>query len=483
MGTVSQSSMNENKYLQVEQHLKQRIATGQYQAEDRLPSIRELQQTLGVSKNTVIRAYQELEAQGLVYAQHRSGFRVKERQNERTQTCCAPADVDLLSVCREILSYPEQRERLPTGSAHPNIEAPAIKSLYAEIGRHSRMQNHFPSHYQLPPGDKLLIKQLAKLTADMGVPASVDDLIVTHGAQQAISLALRATTKPGDIVAVESPCYFGSLLLLESLGLKVLEIPSCPRSGMEIDALALALSQWPIKVILVTPNFANPTGATMTLEKRQQLLTISADIPIIEDDVFGALSFEAPLPTLKSLDSQDRVIYVNSLSKTLDSRLRIGWVLSGRYRQAIEKHLLCDNMGSLNLMQTAVASFLTSGRYRSHTARMRRIYQHNSKLFCQMLIKALNQYPSMLGRFTLHPAQGSFLLWLILPQGFDSYQLYQQCKQQGISLLPGTVFGTQQQYRHCVRFCVATFNQDKNWQAAIDLLAKLIAKQIPKDPL
>lgn len=231
MGTDLLGSGEGNKYLVVEKHLKQAISGGVYQADDRLPSIRSLSQELNVSKNTVIRAYQELEAQNLVYSVPKSGYRVKVAL-PTSRSIPDPTRVDLLSICKEILTYPEYQERLPTGSAHPNIDSPAIKSLYAEIGRHSRQQTHVPSHYQLPPGDHLLIKQLAKITQDLGTPAKLDEIMVTHGAQQAISLALRATTQKGDIVAVESPCYFGNLLMLESLGLKVVEIPSCPRDGM-----------------------------------------------------------------------------------------------------------------------------------------------------------------------------------------------------------------------------------------------------------
>ncbi|EGQ7983097.1 PLP-dependent aminotransferase family protein [Vibrio vulnificus] len=473
MGT-DERDITHNKYLVVEQYVRSAIQSGLFQHDERLPSIRRLQQELSVSKNTVIRAYQELEAQGWVYSVERSGYRVKPALISPERTHTKPTKVDLLSVCKEFLTYPHEKEQLPTGSAHPNIDAPAIKSLYAEIGRHSRRQSQLPSHYQLPPGDTLLVKQLAKITADLGVPVQLSEIITTHGAQQAISLALRATTVTGDIVAVESPCYFGNLLLLESLGLNVLEIPSCPKTGMEVDALAKAMEEWPIKAILVTPNFTNPTGATMTLEKRLALLQVSHDVPIIEDDVFGALSFEEPLPTLKSLDKADRVIYVNSLSKTLDSRLRIGWLLAGRYQAQIEKLLLCDNMGSLNLMQSAIASFLTTGKYRAHTARMRRQYQCQSKRFHAMLSKALNQIPALENRYQLHLNQGSFLLWLILPEGVDSHALYLDCRKEKISLLPGTVFGTHNQYQHCVRFCVANFSHDRDWTHPISQLANLI---------
>lgn len=160
---------------------------------------------------------------------------------------------------------------------------------------------------------------MAKISRDLGVKANPNDLAITHGAQQAISLALRALTTPGDIVAVESPCYFGNLLLMESLGLKVVEISSCTRNGMDPKALENAIQEWPIAVILITPNFTNPTGSRIPEERRIELLNVSKDIPIIEDDVFGALAFDRGVLPLKTLDNQDRVIYVNSLSKMLDS--------------------------------------------------------------------------------------------------------------------------------------------------------------------
>ncbi|WP_180801544.1 aminotransferase-like domain-containing protein [Vibrio parahaemolyticus] len=477
MGTDFLGSGEGNKYLVVEKKLKQAINGGVYQADDRLPSIRSLSQELNVSKNTVIRAYQELEAQNLVYSVPKSGYRVKIAL-PTSRSIPDPTRVDLLSICKEILTYPEYQERLPAGSAHPNIDSAAIKSLYAEIGRHSRQQTHVPSHYQLPPGDHLLIKQLAKITQDLGTPAKLDELMVTHGAQQAISLALRATTQKGDIVAVESPCYFGNLLMLESLGLKVVEIPSCPRDGMCPEALAKAMATWDIRAIIVTPNFTNPTGAMMPLEKRQQLLLASGNVPIIEDDVFGGLSYDKPLPSLSLLDDKQRVIYVNSLSKTLDSRLRIGWMLAGRYRDQIEQYLLCENMGSLNLMQSAVATFLTSGKYRTHTARMGWVYQNNMRRFIQMLHQYLDEYESLKNRYQINAVQGSFLLWLRLPEDTDSYALYQACNKHRISLLPGTVFGTQEQYRHCVRISVANFCHETDWSHAMQTLAKLIAKHV-----
>lgn len=477
MGTDLSKSTDMSKYLQVERILRSAIDNGVYQHNDKLPSIRQLVNELGFGKNTIIRAFHELEAQGLIYSMPKSGYRVNSLKSVQTSNV-KPTKVDLLSVCKEVLTYPNYKELLPTGSAHPSTDAPAIKSLYAEIGRHSRRQTHTSSHYQLPPGDTLLIKQLAKITQDLGTPASVDEILITHGAQQAISLALRAITKPGDIVAVESPCYFGNLLLLESLGLEVLEIPSCDYQGMDPLALESALAKWDVKVILVTPNFTNPSSAVMPLERRKQLLNVSGTIPIIEDDVFGALSFSSPIASLRALDDKQRVIYVNSLSKTLDSRLRIGWLLAGCYREQVEKYLLCENMGSLNLMQSAVGEFLTSGKYRNHISKMRRCYQNNAKRYIQLFKNAMDAHPQLINQYHISGVQGSFLLWIRLPKSIDSYQLYQACNQHKISILPGFMFGTHDQFKHCIRVSVANFDSDKNWQSAIKLFAKLIAEQV-----
>lgn len=465
-----------NKYSRVEQEIKQSIEQGIYLTHDKLPSIRLMSEQLQVSKNTVIRAYQELEAQGIIYAIAKSGYRVQPPVSQITLTH-PPREIDRLSICREILTYTPTSELLAAGSAHPFTDTPAIKSLYAEIGRHSRKQSYIPSHYQLPPGNTVLIKQLARITHDLGINTSVGDIAVTHGAQQAISLALRALTQPGDIVAVESPCYFGNLLLMESLNLKVIEIASCPVTGMDPLALQSAIEQWNIAAILVTPNFTNPTGARMPIDKRVSLLSVANDIPIIEDDVFGSLAFDETVPSLKSLDDKQRVIYVNSLSKNLDSRLRIGWILAGRYQDKIEKYLVSDNMGSLNLMQSAVGEFLTSGRYRQHIQKMRRLYAHNSRLFVSELTSALNRIEPLSGAYQIHRPKGSFLLWLRLPEWFDSYKLYQDCRPLGINLLPGTVFGTDEQYRHCVRFSCANVFNNASWPLGIEKLVHQIAKQ------
>ena len=472
------------KYQYVYQWIEERIDKQSFQPGERLPSIRELSQQLSVSKNTVIRAYQQLEANQKITASARSGYRV----NQTKATLCdttpipEPGFVDLMELSKKIMGLPVSREILPMGSAHPDTDFPAINSLYAEIGRHSRYQSHIPSHYQLPPGNDLLLQQLVGINRELGVTISKQSLLVTHGAQQAISLSLQAITNDGDIVLVESASYFGNLMLLESLNLKVIEIPASPITGIHLDALEQALLRWPVKAILINPSFNNPTGYVMPTAERLRFLAMTSGIPIIEDDVFGGLAYQQrPLP-LKTLDQEDRVIYCNSLSKTLDSRLRIGWVIAGKYQSVIEKRLLTDNMGSPNLIHSAVAQFLETGKYRQHLGKIRRSYAKKQKLFHKLLTQYLDQYPQLQGHYHLTQPSGGFLCWLTLPENTDGQAIYQEALAHGISVLPGSMFSTNQRYAHCLRLSFANFRETNEWQRGLTHFAAIIASYTPPSP-
>ncbi|WP_087018532.1 PLP-dependent aminotransferase family protein [Thaumasiovibrio subtropicus] len=470
--------LNAAKYHQVKDYIEAAIQTGRLVADEKLPSIRALSQSLAVSKNTVIRAYQELEASDIIYALPRSGYRVKSQQPTLPPIPISPADVDLHAFSHHILKHDPTEFTMPAGSAHPNIDTPAIKSLYAEIGRQSRHQSYSPSHYQLPPGDDDLRKGLAKVNEELGVLAPASAITVTYGAQQAVSLVLRVLTKPGDIVLVESPCYFGILLLMESLQLQVVEVPSHPATGIDLDAMQQALDAWPVSLMVLTPNFSNPTGSQIPLAHRQQILAMSGHIPIIEDDVFGALHFDATLPPLYALDTEDRVIYCNSMSKTLDSRLRLGWIIAGKHQQALEKMMMGDHMGSINLVQTAVASFLKTGKYRQQLHRVRRLYQQNQKCFHQHLCEALDAHENVKGRYQLTRPKGGFISWLILPEGVDGNAIYDQCVNEKIGVLPGSLFGTAGQFNHCVRFNSACYRDTPQWQTGISTFARIVSHTV-----
>lgn len=475
--------MKSTRYRFVEEHIKKHIQDLRLSPGQSLPSIRALSIQLNVAKNSVIRAYQELEAQGMVESVPRSGFVIANNldlEAQKVPLAASPQVVNADSITKDILHHPTLNMPMAAGSAHPYVDTPEIRSLYAEIGRQSRLQANSPSHYQLPPGSKELRQQLSLIAKQRKVDIGADDIIVTMGAQPAITMALRAITSPGDIIAVESPCYFGVLLMAESLELKVVEIPSDPITGIQIELVRQALAKWDLKALIVTPNFNNPSGSQMPLSNRIQLLDTTQNLPIIEDDIFSELSYSTPLDSLKNLDTSDRVIYVSSLSKSLDSRLRIGWLAAGKIHSQIERQLLLENMGSPNLIQQSLIEFLKTGKYQLHMKKMRRRYSKNMQYFIQSLKTTLDANPTLAGKYQLFKPNGSFLCWLQINGEIDTYPIYKSALQNGISLLPGTLFGTRHQFKNCIRFNVALIEKETIWSEKIKLLVDIIEDQYRK---
>ncbi|KAF1053922.1 MAG: HTH-type transcriptional regulator NorG [Stenotrophomonas maltophilia] len=192
--------------------------------------------------------------------------------------------------------------------------------------------------YDSLQGSQPLREQITRLLLDSGCHVPPSEIVITTGCQEALSITLRAVCQPGDIVAIDSPSFHGAMQALKAHGLKALEIPTDPVQGVSLEALELAMEQWPVKVILLTPNCNNPLGYIMPDERKRALLRLAQryDAAILEDDVYGDLAYAYPRPrTIKSFDSDDRVILTSSFSKTVAPGLRTGWVVPGRYLERI----------------------------------------------------------------------------------------------------------------------------------------------------
>ena len=267
---------------------------------------------------------------------------------------------------------------LPLGAAVPHAQFMPVQAVAAAMARTLRQHGAAAAAYAFPPGHLNLRRQIAKRMTELACPTDPDGIVITNGCQEAIGLALRALTKPGDVVAIESPTFYGLLQVIEVLGLKALEIPTHPREGMSIEALEFALQQWPVRVCIVTPNFSNPLGSCMSTERKRDLVNLleQRNIPLIEDDVYGDLGFEGARPSItKALDpSGNTVIYCSSFSKTLTPGLRVGWIAAGRYQAEIEYHKYVLNLASPTASQMAVAELLERGGYDRYLRQARRDY-------------------------------------------------------------------------------------------------------------
>lgn len=288
-------------------------------------------------------------------------------------------------------------------------------------------------------------------------------------------LALRATCKPGDVVVVESPTYYNFLLLIENLNLRALEVPCHPKDGISIEALRYAMDHNRISACLFNVNFNNPLGSLMPPERKRELIDLLAEreIPLIEDDIHGDLTFisERPFST-KAFDSKGLVLLCSSFSKTLAPGYRVGWIAPGRYQSEVELLKLMTNISTPTPTQLAVAEFLTNGGYDRHLRRLCRIYASQT---AQMAAAVGRFFPE--GTRVSRPEGGHFL-WVELPAGIDSFCLYEQAMSHGISITPGPIFSATGKYSNCIRLNAASWSG--RVEQAIETLGGL-AKGMPRN--
>ncbi len=271
---------------------------------------------------------------------------------------------------------------------------------------------------------------------------------MTTGCHEALSCSIRAVCEPGDIVAVDSPSFHGAMQTLKGLGMKALEIPTDPVTGISLEALELALEQWPIKLIQITPSCNNPLGYIMPEARKKALLKLAQryDVAILEDDVYGDLAYTYPRPrTVKSFDMQGRVLLCSSFSKTLAPGLRVGWVAPGRYLERVLHMKYISTGSTASQPQLAVADFIANGHYQPHVRRMRSQYQRSRELMSDWVTR---YFPP--GTRVSRP-QGGFMLWVELPEHFDTLQLNHALLEQGVQVAVGSIFSASGKFRHCLR--------------------------------
>lgn len=443
-------------YRKLADELASLINAGGFQAGDRMPGVRAQAQARGVSIATVIAAYRQLEDWGLLEVRNRSGFYVKAKTALAVApprivvTTMRPALVTGQDMVLQLIKAANNPTIVQLGAAVPAAEflpTRAIEQALTKAARHYRVRT---ANYEFSPGAPELRRQLARRLADAGCAVHPDNLVITNGCQEALTLALRAVTSPGDVVAIESPTFYGLLQVIESLGLEALEIPTNPHSGMSLEALELALSRWPVKACVVTPNFSNPLGCLMPDEHKQKLVAMlkAREIPLIEDDIYGDLSFSHARPSLlKGLD--DNVLLCSSISKTLSPGLRVGWIAPGRYQEKVEYMKYVLNLATTTIPQLAVTELLESGQYERHVRRVRGDYAQS---VARMTEAVIHYFPE--GTKITKP-EGGFVIWLELPGEVDSFALARKALGQGISIAPGPIFSASQKYRQFIRLSCA----------------------------
>jgi DNA-binding transcriptional MocR family regulator len=455
------------------------IQAGTLRPGDRVPSVRRMSTSGGVSIPTVLQAYRLLEARRLIGARPQSGFYVLPPLTHARLTKHDPAIAhsepnaittgDLIMRVLEMVANPAL---VPLGTALPAEEFLPTRALGRALRSVTRQQPGGARALVTPSGAEALRREIAKRALDAGDAVTPDDIVVTCGCAEALSLCLRALTQPGDTVAVEAPAYFGTLQAIEVLGLRALEIPVDPETGLSIEALEEALGRTNVAALVVTPNVHNPLGCIMPDERKRKLVSVLAahGVPAIEDDTYGELAFSGARPrSLRAFDTAGLVLTCGSFSKTLAPDYRIGWVIPGAYRDRVVHLKLATTAATALPPQLALAEYLASGGYEQHLRRLRRLLQGTLERFS---FEIAERFPA--GTRISRPA-GGFLLWVELPVGIDTVALQRHAVSRGLSVAPGPAFSATGAFPNYLRI-----NAGHPWSArtrdALDLLANMITR-------
>lgn len=465
-------------YEQLANAIARQIDSGSLKPGDRLPSVRTFSMTHGVSLSTALQAYRSLEGRMLLEARPQSGYYVRStvrfRPDEPGMTMPAldarkvTAGELILQVTASVLD----QDVTPLGAAIPSPDLLPTESLMTILARVARSGGAQRTSYMTPSGFEELRAEISRRSLERGRVITPEEIIVTNGCMEALSICLRSVAREGAIIAVESPTYFGILQLIESLHMKALEIPTDPRSGISIEALEKAMQTHDITACIVMPNFHNPLGCVMPDERKQQLVDLARaqQVPLIEDDLYGDLYFESPHPaSLLSFDYEDDrrvVLHCSSFSKTLAPGFRIGWCVPGPlYLEPSKRIKLASTISSAAPMQMAIAAYLKQGGYDRHLRRLRQSFSHN----IDRLADAIGRhFPE--GTLATRP-KGGFVVWVELPVHVDAITLYREALQHRISIAPGPIFSATKGYRNCIRL-----NGGYPWSEQLDVALKTLGQ-------
>lgn len=473
---------NTPRYEQIANHVAEQIAAGVYQVGEAIPSVRQGVKRFKVSPGTLLEAYRTLETRGLIHARPQSGYYVCQTACHKLET---PRPVTTSKKPRaisnhiaiEMLRQINAPNILQLGAAIPDIEYLPTRALSTRLARAVRNDSEALHRYGPITGALRLRQVLARWMGKRGSVVAPDQIVVTNGCSEAVHLALRAVTQPGDTVALESPTYYGFLLTLKSLGLRALPIETSPETGLAVDALAEAARTHRIAAVLVTPSHSNPTGAVMPASERDKLSAwaLQTNTPLIEDDIYGELYFDAAAPPpLKAGPAADLVLYCNSFSKSLSPGLRLGWCAPGRYFDSYEQMKVCTNICTPLAAQYAVADYLHGGDYDRHLRQVRRRYRRQVERFRDALATQLTV------PFRVNAPTGGHLLWVELDvKGANTVKLFDQLLKHNISIAPGPIFSASGGFSNCLRLNCAV-SETTIVTDAIRTVAEAIRKQIQR---
>jgi DNA-binding transcriptional MocR family regulator len=434
-------------YLQIKGQLQERIERGVLLPGTRLPATRTLAGRLEVSRVTVVNAYAELEAEGWVQAHvgrgtfvsdpRQRGQVMRETPYSWKSTLLEPAGVSASGMLADMLHLAQHPDLISFAMGAPATDLLPVRDFREAVNQVLRRDGGKALQYDEAEGYKPLRTAIARLLRRKGIQASAKEVLITSGSQQGLDLAARVFTKPGDLVVTGSPTYLGALDVFRSNGAKVIGVP-VDEEGLRVDILEELIPSRNPRLIYTIPDFHNPTGVTLSLQRRQRLLQLARryQILVLEDGVCSELRYEgSSILPLRALDGGEHVIYVNSFSKLLLPGIRVGYMVAPqRLRERLTRGKQATDLFTSSLMQRALAHYLDSGRLGTHLKMIRQVYRERRYAMLAGLARRMPEETE----WTC--PQGGLCLWLKLPESMSAGQLYLTAIDHGVAFALGSVF-------------------------------------------
>lgn len=418
----------------------------------RLPSIRRQAERLGVSRSTVVDAYDRLVAEGLIVSRRGSGFYVSGHLPPFSLSETGPRldrDVDPLWIARQSLDSGDNLLKPGCGwlpaSWMPQAE---IRRALRHVARESGTGGHSLTDYGTPHGLPDLRQLLSRRLADRGVQAAPRQIMLTESGTQAIDLLCRFLVSPGDTVLVDDPCYFNFHAMLRAHRVNVVSVPYTP-NGPDLARFAQTLTDHAPRLYITNSALHNPTGATLAPVVAHRVLKLADahDLIIIEDDIFADFE-QHPAPRLAAFDGLDRVIHIGSFSKTLSAAFRSGFIAARQdWIDELVDLRVATSFGGGSFAAALVLAVLRDGGYRKHTNVLRNRLAE-AMVTVTARLKAIGLTP------WIEPDAGMFL-WCQLPDNLDAAIVARLALAEGVILAPGDAFSLNQAASGFLRFNVA----------------------------
>jgi len=487
-------------YIQLRDQLRSLVHAGDLRPGDRIPASRELAQILGVHRTTVANAYAELEAEGLIQGHVGRGTFIRGNGNGLKITPPPPPTLNGngngSGLRWELLFADERNEEIltrltaaaPENSlsfvmARPAEEFFPVEEMQACCQAALKREGQEILNLGASDGYAPLKEALLELLRSDGIPAKDENLLVTDGCQQALDLIAKAFVRSGDTVVLENPTYPGASAVFSGAHAHCVGVPvrthAEPGSalGIDLEALESTLANNRVKLLILTPDFHNPTGTSMPLASRRRVLELAGryQVPVVEDHIYARLhSRDERIPSLKQLDRSNLVIHIDSFAKVAFPGLRVGWIVA--HPAAIERLRLVKQMTDLHtdqLAQASLAEFLKRGLFHKHLTRMRKIYTERMNA----LDEALRKYMPEGVRW--EKPEGGMAFWLELPAGFDASELMIHARERGVLFAPGRYFYVQSPMPNTLRLGFASLNE-KQIARGVSTLAELLRVEMRK---